>query len=127
MIFFFTEDTVVHEFSALGLSNMATEFSSKATIFEGGGVEALVKCLNSSDPDVQKNSVEALAQLLLVRKDYHLAILFHTVMIFVIQANLHKLYVKMNIHNLYNIIKIFDLVFFFRIINLELPFVMQMG
>ncbi|XP_022325530.2 armadillo repeat-containing protein 3-like isoform X1 [Crassostrea virginica] len=59
------EDTVVHEFSALGLSNMATEFSSKATIFEGGGVEALVKCLNSSDPDVQKNSVEALAQLLL--------------------------------------------------------------
>ena len=71
----------MHEFSALGLSNMATEFSSKATIFEGGGVEALVKCLNSSDPDVQKNSVEALAQLLLVRKDYHLAILFHTVTI----------------------------------------------
>ena len=99
MIFLY-RDTVVHEFSALGLSNMATEFSSKATIFEGGGVEALVKCLNSSDPDVQKNSVEALAQLLLVRKDYHLAILFHTVTILVIQANLHKFYVKMNIHNL---------------------------
>ncbi|XP_034303811.2 armadillo repeat-containing protein 3 isoform X4 [Magallana gigas] len=59
------EDTVVHEFSALGLSNMATEFSSKASIFESGGVDALVKCLSSSDPDVQKNSVEALAQLLL--------------------------------------------------------------
>ncbi|XP_061165176.1 armadillo repeat-containing protein 3-like isoform X2 [Saccostrea echinata] len=59
------EDTVVHEFSGLGLSNMATEFSSKATIFEAGGVDALVKCLSSSDPDVQKNSVEALAQLLL--------------------------------------------------------------
>ncbi|XP_062608563.1 armadillo repeat-containing protein 3-like isoform X1 [Saccostrea cucullata] len=59
------EDTVVHEFAGLGLSNMATEFSSKATIFESGGVDALVKCLGSSDPDVQKNSVEALAQLLL--------------------------------------------------------------
>lgn len=48
---------------------MATEFSSKASIFESGGVDALVKCLGSSDPDVQKNSVEALAQLLLVRND----------------------------------------------------------
>ncbi|XP_048777082.1 armadillo repeat-containing protein 3-like isoform X2 [Ostrea edulis] len=59
------EDTVVHEFAALGISNMATEFSSKASIFESGGVDALVKCLSSSDPDVQKNSVEALAQMLL--------------------------------------------------------------
>jgi hypothetical protein len=47
---------------------MATEFSSKASIFESGGVDALVKCLSSSDPDVQKNSVEALAQMLLVSK-----------------------------------------------------------
>ena len=60
------EDTVVHEFSALGLSQMAIEFSSKATIFENNGIEPLVKCLNSSDPDVQKNAVETLAQLMLV-------------------------------------------------------------
>lgn len=66
--FVFPEDTVVHEFAALGISNMATEFSSKASIFESGGVDALVKCLSSSDPDVQKNSVEALAQMLLVRE-----------------------------------------------------------
>ncbi|KAK3099626.1 hypothetical protein FSP39_007188 [Pinctada imbricata] len=59
------EDTVVHEFSALSLSYLATEFSSKAVIIENNGIEPLVKCLNSHDPDVQKNSIEALAQLLL--------------------------------------------------------------
>ncbi|VDI55865.1 Hypothetical predicted protein [Mytilus galloprovincialis] len=59
------EDTVVHEFCALGLSQMAIEFSSKAVIFENNGIEPLVKCLSSSDPDVQKNAIETLAQLLL--------------------------------------------------------------
>ncbi|XP_071125647.1 armadillo repeat-containing protein 3-like [Mytilus edulis] len=44
------EDTVVHEFCALGLSQMAIEFSSKAVIFENNGIEPLVKCLSSSDP-----------------------------------------------------------------------------
>ncbi|XP_052795764.1 armadillo repeat-containing protein 3-like isoform X3 [Mya arenaria] len=59
------EDTVCHEFSALALSNMATEFSSKAAIFENGGVEPLIRCLVANDPDVQKNSIEALALLLM--------------------------------------------------------------
>lgn len=59
------EDTVVHEFSALGLSQMAIEFTSKAVIYENNGIEPLVKCLSSTDPDVQKNSIETLAQLLL--------------------------------------------------------------
>lgn len=59
------EDSVCHEFSALALSNMATEFSSKASIFEHHGVEPLVRCLGSSDPDVQKNGIEALALLLM--------------------------------------------------------------
>nr|KAG5705421.1 hypothetical protein BaRGS_004548 [Batillaria attramentaria] len=58
-------DTVVHEFAALALSYMATEFSSKVTIFDHGGVEPLIKLLSSPDPDVQKNSIEALAQLAL--------------------------------------------------------------
>ena len=62
-----------HEFSALALSNMATEFSSKASIFEHQGIEPLVRCLSSNDPDVQKNAIEALALLLMVRSDeYHL-------------------------------------------------------
>lgn len=64
--YFFAEDTVVHEFCALGLSQMAIEFSSKAVIFENNGIEPLVKCLSSTDPDVQKNAIETLAQLLLV-------------------------------------------------------------
>ena len=55
-----------HEFSALALSNMATEFSSKAAIFENQGIEPLVRCLGSHDPDVQKNGIEALALLLMV-------------------------------------------------------------
>ncbi|XP_067661533.1 armadillo repeat-containing protein 3-like [Haliotis asinina] len=59
------EDTVVHEFAALALSYMATEFSTKVSIFENNGIEPLVKCLSSTDPDVQKNAIEALAQMLL--------------------------------------------------------------
>ena len=45
---------------------MATEFSSKAAIFEHQGIEPLVRCLGSHDPDVQKNGIEALALLLMV-------------------------------------------------------------
>ncbi|KAL8577393.1 hypothetical protein ACOMHN_060215 [Nucella lapillus] len=58
-------DLVVNEFAALAVSFMATEFSSKVTIFDNGGVEPLVRLLTSCDPDVQKNSIEALAQLAL--------------------------------------------------------------
>ena len=60
------EDSVCHEFAALSMSNMATEFSSKAAIFDHSGVEPLVRCMMSNDPDVQKNSIEALALLLMV-------------------------------------------------------------
>ncbi|KAK3599496.1 hypothetical protein CHS0354_006630 [Potamilus streckersoni] len=59
------EEIVCHEFSALALSNMASEYSSKSAIFDNHGIEPLVKCLSSPDPDVQKNSIEALALLLL--------------------------------------------------------------
>ncbi|XP_050417691.1 armadillo repeat-containing protein 3 [Patella vulgata] len=59
------EDTVVHEFAALGLSALATEFTSKVVINESNGVEPLVRCLSSNDPDVQKNAIEALAQLMM--------------------------------------------------------------
>ena len=63
IIFFSPEDTVIHEFAALALSLMATEFTSKVAIHEAGGVEALIRLLNSPDPDVQKNTIEAVAQL----------------------------------------------------------------
>ncbi|XP_076467502.1 armadillo repeat-containing protein 3-like isoform X2 [Babylonia areolata] len=58
-------DSVVNEFAALAVSYMATEFSSKGTIFDNGGIEPLVKLLSSTDPDVQKNSIEALAQMVM--------------------------------------------------------------
>ena len=57
---------MIHEFAALALSLMATEFTSKVAIHEAGSVEPLVRLLTSSDPDVQKNSIEALAQLVMV-------------------------------------------------------------
>lgn len=75
---FFPEDTVVHEFSALGLSQLAIEFTSKAVIFESNGIEPLVKCLSSTDPDVQKNSIETLAQLLLVMERAYVYFSLHT-------------------------------------------------
>ncbi|XP_064636368.1 armadillo repeat-containing protein 3-like isoform X2 [Lineus longissimus] len=62
------EDTVVHEFSALCLSFMCSDFSSKVAIYEQDGVEALIRCLYSHDPDVQKNGIESLALLM---QDYH--------------------------------------------------------
>ena len=57
---------MVHEFAALGLSSMAAEFSSKITIFEQNGLEPLIACLSSHDPDVQKNSIETITLLLQV-------------------------------------------------------------
>ncbi|XP_012938913.1 armadillo repeat-containing protein 3 isoform X2 [Aplysia californica] len=59
------EDSVIHEFAALALSLMATEFTSKVAIHEASGVEPLIRLLGSSDPDVQKNSIEAIAQLVM--------------------------------------------------------------
>ncbi|CAG5127477.1 unnamed protein product, partial [Candidula unifasciata] len=59
------EDAVVHEFAALALSLLATEFTSKVAIFEAGGVEPLIKLLSSNDPDVQKNTIETIAQLVM--------------------------------------------------------------
>ncbi|XP_030055182.1 armadillo repeat-containing protein 3 isoform X2 [Microcaecilia unicolor] len=54
------EDTVIHEYATLFLSSMAIEYTSKIQIFENGGIEPLVRLLNNSDPDVQKNCVESI-------------------------------------------------------------------
>ena len=58
---------MIHEFAALCLSLMATEFTSKVAINEASGVEHLIRLLGANDPDVQKNSIEAIAQLVMVR------------------------------------------------------------
>lgn len=80
-----------HEFAALAMSNMATEFSSKAAIFEHGGVEPLVRCLLAHDPDVQKNSIEALALLLMVGKSlFILCCVFNTFQQFFVSLQIFR-------------------------------------
>ncbi|XP_022103270.1 armadillo repeat-containing protein 3-like [Acanthaster planci] len=58
------EETLVHEFASLCLASMAQEFTSKVQILEQDGLEPLIMLLADSDPDVQKNSVEAIFLLL---------------------------------------------------------------
>lgn len=60
------EDTLCHEFAALALSSMANDYTSKVVIFENDGMEALIRGISAGDPDVQKNSVEAISLLLQV-------------------------------------------------------------
>ena len=60
------EDTVVHEFAALCLVSLANDFSSKVAIYEQEGLEPLIRCLSSHDPDVQKNAIETIASMLQV-------------------------------------------------------------
>ncbi|XP_077159609.1 armadillo repeat-containing protein 3 isoform X2 [Paroedura picta] len=54
------EDVVIHEFASLCLAHMAVEYNSKVQIFEQGGLEPLIRLLNSPDPDVKKNSIECI-------------------------------------------------------------------
>lgn len=57
------EEVITHEFASLCLANMSAEYTSKAQIFEHGGLEPLVRLLSSPDPDVQKNSIECIYNL----------------------------------------------------------------
>jgi len=66
---------VVHEFAFLCLSSLAVDFTAKITIAEKGGLPLLVNSLSSSDPDIQRNSVETLALVLQVT---HLALRHHS-------------------------------------------------
>ncbi|XP_064019015.1 armadillo repeat-containing protein 3 isoform X2 [Pogoniulus pusillus] len=54
------EDIVIHEFATLCLAHMAVEYTTKERIFEQGGLEPLIRLLDSPDPDVKKNSVECI-------------------------------------------------------------------
>ncbi|XP_062066068.1 armadillo repeat-containing protein 3-like [Lepus europaeus] len=57
------EEVVTHEFASLCLANMSAEYTGKVQICEHGGLEPLIRLLNSPDPDVQKNSIESLYNL----------------------------------------------------------------
>ncbi|KFV76284.1 Armadillo repeat-containing protein 3, partial [Dryobates pubescens] len=54
------EDVVIHEFATLCLAHMAVEYTAKNQILKQGGLEPLIRLLDSPDPDVQKNSVECI-------------------------------------------------------------------
>ncbi|NXU57772.1 ARMC3 protein, partial [Turnix velox] len=58
------EDVVIHEFATLCLAQMAVEYTAKVQIFEHGGLEPLLRLLDSPDPDVEKNSLECIYLLL---------------------------------------------------------------
>ncbi|XP_012622757.1 armadillo repeat-containing protein 3 isoform X2 [Microcebus murinus] len=58
------EEVVIHEFASLCLANMSVEYTGKAQIFEHGGLEPLVRLLSSPDPDVKKNSIECIYNLM---------------------------------------------------------------
>lgn len=46
---------------------MSAEYTSKVQIFEQGGLEPLIRLLSSPDPDVKKNSIECIYNLVQVR------------------------------------------------------------
>lgn len=60
----YTEETSVIEYAALCLVSLAKFFSCKRQICENKGVELLIRGLSSSDADVQKNCIEAIALVL---------------------------------------------------------------
>ncbi|XP_003463923.2 armadillo repeat-containing protein 3 isoform X2 [Cavia porcellus] len=57
------EEVVIHEFATLCLANMSIEYTGKVQIFENGGLEPLIRLLSSPDPDVKKNSIECIYNL----------------------------------------------------------------
>ncbi|KAM8881736.1 armadillo repeat-containing protein 3 isoform X1 [Synchiropus splendidus] len=54
------EDTVVHEFATLCLSSLSADFICMQKIFEYDGLLPLIELLSSPDPDVKKNSLQTI-------------------------------------------------------------------
>uniref|UniRef100_A0A8C4X5H6 Armadillo repeat containing 3 n=1 Tax=Erpetoichthys calabaricus TaxID=27687 RepID=A0A8C4X5H6_ERPCA len=57
------EDVVIHEFASLCLSFLSSEPSVKVQIINEDGLEPLIGLLSSADPDVKKNSLETIYNL----------------------------------------------------------------
>ncbi|KAM3592924.1 uncharacterized protein V6R79_001780 [Siganus canaliculatus] len=57
------EDVVVHEFATLTLASLCMDFVCKVHIFENKGLPPLIHLLSSPDPDVQKNSLDIIFNL----------------------------------------------------------------
>ncbi|PWA18099.1 hypothetical protein CCH79_00004283 [Gambusia affinis] len=57
------EDVVVHEFATLCLASLAVDFTCRVQINTNDGMPPLIKLLSSPDPDVAKNSLEIIFNL----------------------------------------------------------------
>lgn len=57
---------MVHEFATLCLASLSVDFSCKVQISDQEGLEPLIQLLSSPDPDVKKNSVETICNLVQV-------------------------------------------------------------
>ncbi|XP_053198601.1 armadillo repeat-containing protein 3 isoform X2 [Scomber japonicus] len=68
------EDTVVHEFATLCLASLSVDFICKVKIFDNKGLPPLIPLLSSPDPDVQKNSLEIIFNLV---QDYQSRLAVH--------------------------------------------------
>ncbi|XP_061614549.1 armadillo repeat-containing protein 3-like isoform X3 [Phyllopteryx taeniolatus] len=58
------DDSVIQEYGTLCLSYLSLAPSCKVQIFDNKGLPALIKLLSSSEPDVQKNSLETIYNLI---------------------------------------------------------------
>ncbi|XP_068160683.1 armadillo repeat-containing protein 3 [Antennarius striatus] len=57
------EQVATHEFATLCLASLSDDYACKIQIFENNGLQPLIKLLSSPDPDVKKNSVEIIFNL----------------------------------------------------------------
>ncbi|KAM6162721.1 LOW QUALITY PROTEIN: armadillo repeat-containing protein 3 [Erethizon dorsatum] len=57
------EEGVIHEFASLCPVNMSIEYGGRIHISKHGGVEPLTRLLSSPGPDVKKNSIERICNL----------------------------------------------------------------
>ncbi|XP_071341519.1 armadillo repeat-containing protein 3 isoform X2 [Trachinotus anak] len=68
------EDIVVHEFATLCLASLSLDFICKVQIFDNKGLPPLIQLLSSPDPDVKKNSLEIIFNLV---QDYQCRVAVH--------------------------------------------------
>uniref|UniRef100_A0AAQ5YWM1 EDR1/CTR1/ARMC3-like peptidase-like domain-containing protein n=1 Tax=Amphiprion ocellaris TaxID=80972 RepID=A0AAQ5YWM1_AMPOC len=66
--------TAVQEFATLCLASLSTDFICKAQIFDNKGLLPLIQLLSSPDPDVMKNSLEIIFNLV---QDYQCRLAVH--------------------------------------------------
>ncbi|XP_038582320.1 armadillo repeat-containing protein 3 isoform X1 [Micropterus salmoides] len=68
------EDIVVHEFATLCLASLSVDFFCKVQIFDNKGLPPVIQLLSSPDPDVKKNSLEIIFNLV---QDYQSRLAVH--------------------------------------------------